>query len=130
MMLKLIMRIKKLKGTIDVDLELSGDGEDKSVNGKAMLRDGSIEAMPILDRIDAILGSSKFRKLIFNDFTLSFENGDDKSWDIFHVYVLTSGTACLSGKLNYKDGKVSSGTYMIGVTPETIKWVPLLKNKS
>lgn len=121
--------IKKLKGTIDVDLELSGAGEDKSVIGKAMLRDGSIEAMPILDRIDAILGSSKFRKLIFNDFTLSFENGDDQSWDIFHVYVLTSGTACLSGKLNYKDGKVSSGTYMIGVTPETIKWVPLLKKE-
>ena len=119
--------VKKLKGSIDVDLELSGTSDDKRINGKAMLRDGSIEAMPILDRIDAILGSSKFRKLAFNDFNLSFENGEGQSWDIFHVYILASGTACLSGKLNYRDDKVMSGTYMIGVTPETIKWVPLLK---
>jgi len=121
--------IKRLKGNIDVDLTLSGTKDDQKITGKANLRDGSIEAMPILDRIDAILGSSKFRKLSFNDFTLSFENLDGQSWDIFNVYILTSGTACLSGNFNYRDGKVDSGSYMIGVTPETIKWVPLLKKE-
>ncbi|MEO1859245.1 MAG: hypothetical protein ABGZ19_05055, partial [Verrucomicrobiales bacterium] len=119
--------IKRLKGTIDVDLDLSGTNDDSNVLGKATLREGSLEAMPILDRIDALLGSSKFRKLSFNDFTVSFERLDDQTWDIINVYGLTSGTACLSGKLKYNDGKVTSGAYMIGITPETIKWVPLLE---
>ena len=52
---------------------------------------------------------------------------DNQTWDIINVYVLTSGTACLSGKLKYNNGKVTSGAYMIGITPETIKWIPLLK---
>jgi len=119
--------IKRLKGAIDVDLDLSGTNDDSNVSGKATLREGSLEAMPILDRIDALLGSSKFRKLSFNDFTVSFERLDNQTWDIINVYVLTSGTACLSGKLKYNNGKVTSGAYMIGITPETIKWVPLLK---
>ena len=119
--------IKKLKGQIDVDLDLSGPIDDIELSGKATLREGSLEAMPILDRIDALLGSSKFRKLSFNDFTISFERQEDQILEIFNVFVLTSGTACLSGKLKYQDGKVTSGTYMIGITPETIKWVPLLK---
>ncbi|MDC0049497.1 hypothetical protein OAL09_09170 [Verrucomicrobia bacterium] len=119
--------IKRLKGSIDVDLNLSGTNDDSKVTGKATLREGSLEAMPILDRIDALLGSSKFRKLSFNDFNVSFERPDNETWDIINVYVLTSGTVCLSGKLKYSNGKVTSGVYMIGITPETIKWVPLLK---
>ncbi|NCG27898.1 MAG: hypothetical protein GWP42_10205, partial [Verrucomicrobiales bacterium] len=51
--------IKRLKGSIDVDLNLSGTNDDSKVTGKATLREGSLEAMPILDRIDALLGSSK-----------------------------------------------------------------------
>ena len=121
--------IKRLKGFIDVDLTLEGSNENKKISGKANLRDGSLEAMPILDRIDAILGTSKFRRLSFNDFTFLFERGKDQSWDLYHVYVLSSGAACLSGKLNYRDDKTVTGTYMIGITPETIKWLPLLKKE-
>ena len=119
--------IKRLKGSIDVDLDLSGTNDEGKVSGKATLREGTLEAMPILDRVDALLGSSKFRKLSFNDFELSFEKQNKQVWDIFNVYVLTSGTACLCGKLTYEDGQVAAGSYMLGITPETIKWVPLLK---
>ena len=119
--------IKRLKGSIDVDLDLSGTNDEGEISGKATLREGSLEAMPILDRVDALLGSSKFRKLTFNNFELSFEKQNKDVWDINNVYVLTSGTACLCGKMTYVDGQVASGSYMLGITPETIKWVPLLK---
>jgi hypothetical protein len=119
--------IKRLKGSIDVDLDLSGTKDEGKISGKATLREGSLEAMPILDRVDALLGSSKFRKLTFNDFELSFEKQNKEVWDINNVYILTSGTACLCGKMTYDDGQVVAGSYMLGITPETIKWVPLLK---
>ena len=121
--------IKRLKGVIDVDVNLIGSDDTKKISGKANLRNGSLEAMPILDRIDAILGTSKFRRLSFNDFTFLFERDKNQSWDLYHVYVLSSGSVCLNGKLNYRDDKTVSGTYMIGITPETIKWLPLLKKE-
>ena len=85
--------------------------------------------MPILERIDEFLGTSKFRRLALNEFNITYSVGKSRSVNIDQFYSLTHGTVCLTGIFSYKNQKIDSGKYMIGITPETLKWLTLSKKE-
>ena len=123
--------VKRLKGIVEADVDITGPmpGNDSAGPlwaGQARLIDGIFEAMPILDRLDEILGSSRFRRLSFNDFTVDFEHVESTT-TLEDVYLLSSGTACLKGRAVLNKTAGPSGMYMLGVTPDVIKWLPLIK---
>ena len=121
--------IKKLKGLINIDININGSIDDPAIQGSAQLIDGRLEALPILNRIDEFLGTSKFRKLALNEFNINYSVGKSNSVNIDQFYSLTRGTVCLTGILSYKDKKIHSGKYMIGITPDTLKWLTLSKKE-
>ena len=121
--------IKKLKGLINIDININGSIDDPAIQGSAQLIDGRLEALPILNRIDEFLGTSKFRKLALNEFNINYSVGKSNSVNIDQFYSLTRGTVCFTGILSYKDKKIHSGKYMIGITPETLKWLTLSKKE-
>ena len=121
--------IKKLKGLINIDININGSIDDPAIQGSAQLIDGRLEALPILNRIDEFLGTSKFRKLALNEFNINYSVGKSNSVNIDQLYSLTRGTVCLTGILSYKDKKIHSGKYMIGITPDTLKWLTLSKKE-
>ena len=121
--------IKKLKGLINIDININGSIDDPAIQGSAQLIDGRLEALPILDRIDEFLGTSKFRRLALNEFNINYSEGKSNSVNIDQFYSLTRGTVCLTGILSYKDKKIHSGKYMIGITPDTLKWLTLSKKE-
>ena len=121
--------IKKLKGLINIDININGSIDDPTIQGSAQLIDGRLEALPILDRIDEFLGTSKFRKLALNEFNINYSVGKSNSVNIDQFYSLTRGTVCFTGILSYKDKKIHSGKYMIGITPDTLKWLTLSKKE-
>ena len=121
--------IKKLKGLINIDININGSIDDPAIQGSAQLIDGRLEALPILNRIDEFLGTSKFRKLALNEFNINYSVGKSNSVNIDQFYSLTRGTVCLTGVLSYKDKKIHSGKYMIGITPDTLKWLTLSKKE-
>ena len=121
--------IKKLKGLINIDININGSIDDPTIQGSAQLIDGRLEALPILNRIDEFLGTSKFRKLALNEFNINYSVGKSNSVNIDQFYSLTRGTVCLTGILSYKDKKIHSGKYMIGITPDTLKWLTLSKKE-
>ena len=121
--------IKKLKGLINIDININGSIDDPAIQGSAQLIDGRLEALPILNRIDEFLGTSKFRKLALNEFNINYSVGKFNSVNIDQFYSLTRGTVCFTGILSYKDKKIHSGKYMIGITPDTLKWLSLSKKE-
>ena len=121
--------IKKLKGLINIDININGSIDDPAIQGSAQLIDGRLEALPILNRIDEFLGTSKFRKLALNEFNINYSVGKSNSVNIDQFYSLTRGTVCFTGILSYKDKKIHSGKYMIGITPDTLKWLSLSKKE-
>ena len=121
--------IKKLKGLINIDINIDGSVDNPIIQGSAQLINGSLEALPILERIDEFLGTSKFRRLALNEFNITYSVGKSRSVNIDQFYSLTHGTVCLTGIFSYKNQKIDSGKYMIGITPETLKWLTLSKKK-
>jgi len=121
--------IKKLKGLINIDININGSIDDPAIQGSAQLIDGRLEALPILNRIDEFLGTSKFRRLALNEFNINYSVVKSNSVNIDQFYSLTRGTVCLTGILSYKDKKIHSGKYMIGITPDTLKWLTLSKKE-
>lgn len=121
--------IKSLKGTIEADVGVTGSlAESPVLDGEIRLIDGVLEAMPALDRIDEMLGSSKFRRLSFNDFEVRFERNGD-STKLTDFYARSAGSACLKGRANLPVSGGPSGRYMLGITPDTIKWLPIIKKQ-
>ena len=121
--------IKKLKGLINIDININGSVDNYIIQGSAQLINGSLEALPILERIDEFLGTSKFRRLALNEFNITYSVGKSRSVNIDQFYSLTHGTVCLTGIFSYKNQKIDSGKYMIGITPETLKWLTLSKKE-
>jgi hypothetical protein len=97
-----------------------------AIEGEARLKDGVFEAMPVLDRTDEMLGSSRFRRLSFNDFKVNFKRQGGRT-QINDCYILSSGTACLKGRAVLSEDANPAGIYMLGITPDVIKWLPLIK---
>ena len=121
--------IKKLKGLINININIDGSVDNPIIHGSAKLINGSLEALPILERIDEFLGTSKFRRLALNEFNITYSVGKSRSVNIDQFYSLTHGTVCLTGIFSYKNQKIDSGKYMIGITPETLKWLTLSKKE-
>ncbi|MCP4847312.1 MAG: hypothetical protein GY899_05110 [Verrucomicrobiaceae bacterium] len=123
--------VKRLKGMVEAEVDVTGPmpgngSEGPLIEGQARLIDGVFEAMPILDRLDEILGSSRFRRLSFNEFKVDFRHLRSTT-TLEDVYLLASGTACLKGRAVLGGQAGPSGMYMLGVTPDVIKWLPLIK---
>jgi hypothetical protein len=122
---------KRLKGVVEVDVDITGEMSAANPqalrwSGQARLLDGIFEAMPILERLDEMLGSSRFRRLSFNDFKVDFVHEGSKT-TLEDVFLLSSGTACLKGRVVLSNQGDPSGIYMLGINPDVIKWLPLIK---
>ena len=121
--------IKRLKGTIEGELQITGGIDEEGgprLSGDVFLRQGLLEAMPVLERIDEMLGSSRFRRLSFNDFEVRFKSHDG-DLQLVDYYARSAGTACLKGHATLDESEPPEGKYMLGITPETINWLPLIK---
>ena len=121
--------IKKLKGDVEVDISLTGSLDDYFLSGKAALLNGRLEAVPILESVDDILGTSKFRKLALNELTVDFKFDQLDNVEITQFYTHSFGAICATGRLFIRDKKIIRGVYMIGITPETLKWLSLAKKE-
>jgi hypothetical protein len=93
-------------------------------SGTVKLRNGSLEAMPVLQRVDSMAGTTRFRKLNFSEVEVEFEkrSGELKLGEVLFE---SAGLGCLKGRMRQADGGGPEGMYMLGVAPDTIKWIPV-----
>lgn len=119
--------VQQLKGNFSGEMDISGPG-GRDISGTVSLADGSLEALPVLENIDRLAETKKFRRLLLTTLKAEFKKNADRL-SIREFDIESAGIVCAKGWLDYNEGNLQSGRYMLGVTPDTIRWMPEWKKK-
>lgn len=120
---------KKLSATMAGSADIVvPDGQNATATGKFTLTDGLVQKVPLLDQIAKFTGAPQFRRMpvqeVSSDF--SWQNG---------ILTLTNfigeskGLLRLEGTCTIGAGQQIDGTFRIGVTPQTVQWLPGSREK-
>lgn len=113
----------RLAGELEGELSCRGTfSSPPEVTGPVRVKQGVLTALPVLDRLAAYTGVEKFRRLILDkaeaELTVS---GPVCQFDKVELH--SNGLLHLQGSLVVQNGQIQ-GNFLLGLTPETLKWIP------
>ncbi len=113
----------RLSGSVEGDLKAAGSRTaEPRVTGRLNLKDGVLTALPILDQLASYTGVDRFKRLVLD--VAAAEVNLTAETQVFEKIVLQSnGLLYLDGRLRVQGGQID-GNFLLGVTPETLKWIP------
>lgn len=113
----------RLTGQAEGELEFTGGpGLQPRARGKVKLQESALTALPVLDRLAAYTGVERFKRLLLDIAETSVDATAGEQ--VFENFVLQSnGLMRLEGRLSVKGGELD-GSFLLGVTPETLRWMP------
>jgi hypothetical protein len=113
----------RLTGLIQGDLDIEGSrSKAPSVEGDVQLKNGVLTAMPILDKLATYTGVERFKRIIL-DIASAHVRGSGETRQFDKIIIQSNGLVRIEGSLFIQGGQVN-GNFMLGVTPETLKWIP------
>lgn len=113
----------RLTGQLQGDLDISGSrNQPPQVTGQMQLLNGVLTALPVLDKLADYTGVARFKRLILD--TASAEvSGSGQTREFEKIVIQSNGLIRLEGRLLVADQQLD-GRFMVGVTPETLRWIP------
>lgn len=113
----------RLTGVIEGDLNITGSqGREPKVEGDVQLKDGVITALPVLDKLATYTRVERFKRLVL-DIASAHVIGSGQSRQFEKIVIQSNGLLRIEGNLAILAGNMD-GRFMIGVTPETLSWIP------
>lgn len=113
----------RLTGLIEGDLDIEGSRTAApSVEGDVQLKNGVLTAMPILDKLATYTGVDRFKRIIL-DIASAHVRGSGETRQFDKIVIQSNGLLRIEGSLFIQSGQLN-GSFMVGVTPETLKWIP------
>lgn len=105
---------------------LSGTATWKAANragGEFALRDGRIEDVPVLGLIGDFTGNPSFRRMPIQEMTgkFTYENG---ILEVTGFSAESKGLFRIEGSSRIGPGNALEGHFEVGVTPQTLQWLP------
>lgn len=115
----------KLAGPLEGRARVTGDFHEAQaarISGRASLRQGRLEALPVLEQLAAFTGSERFRSLVVH------QAGGDFVWSDGQLAVTdfmaeSEGLIRMEGFFTVVDGEID-GDFELGVTASTVQWIP------
>ncbi|SKA97046.1 hypothetical protein SAMN02745166_02529 [Prosthecobacter debontii] len=113
----------RLSGFLAGDFKIVGSPNALPViTGKAELKEAVLTALPVLDQLAAYTRVERFKRLILDIATAEVKiSGTRRQFE--RVVLQSNGLMHLEGTLVIEGDQVD-GTFLLGVTPETLKWLP------
>ena len=114
---------QRLTGELAGEMSLSASGS-AAPQGKGQVRvqNGVLTALPVLDRLAAWTGVERFKRLVLDVAEARVSARTDEQ--VFDPVVLAShGLLRVQGRLTVR-GDQLDGQFWLGVTPETLRWLP------
>lgn len=114
---------QRLTGELAGELNLTASGATPP-QGKGRLRvvKGVLTALPVLDRLAALTGVERFKRLVLD--VAEAQVTASATEQVFDPVVLaTHGLLRLQGRLTVRGDQIE-GQFWLGVTPETLRWLP------
>ncbi|HEY1048653.1 MAG TPA: hypothetical protein VGE39_02820 [Prosthecobacter sp.] len=119
---------QRLTGQLKGDLTFSGTRGTAPVwKGDAMLENGVLQGLPLLETLAAHTRVERFKRLVLDICEASF-HPQGEALQIDHIIVQSNGLLRIEGILTLR-GRVIDGDFMLGVTPETLRWIPGAQNR-
>ena len=109
-------------GTALLEWPESGLAAGKAT-GSFRLTDGLALNMELLDRVATFTGAPQFRRMPLQDISGSFEWTNERV-KITNLVAESKGLLRLEGNCTIAAGGAISGTLRVGVTPQTLQWLP------
>jgi hypothetical protein len=113
----------RLTGLLEGHLEVQGSRQSApAVKGSVHLKDGVLTALPILDKLATYTGVERFKRIILDIASADISgSGDARQFD--KIIIQSNGLMRIEGSLSIRSSQLD-GRFMIGVTPETLRWIP------
>lgn len=113
----------RLIGQVQADLNISGSRtEMPRVKGSVQLQKGILTALPILDKLADYTGVARFKRLIL-DIASAEVSGTGQTREFEKIIIQSNGLLRIEGHLRIDNNQLD-GSFMVGVTPETLRWIP------
>lgn len=122
---------RELRGCVSGSFTISGSPSEGSgivISGDIDLKQGSLEALPLLERIDSLAGTTRFRKLNLTRAEARFTRSADEL-EVGDYQLESAGLGCLKGRLDISSDGTPAGHYMLGVSPDAIKYMPVAEKR-
>lgn len=114
---------QRLSGKIKADIESSGTRPvGVSWTADVRLENGVIQGLPILEKLATHTRAERFRRLVL-DICQATVRPEGNALRFEKVIVQSNGLIRIEGSMTLR-GNMVDGDFMVGVTPETLKWIP------
>jgi hypothetical protein len=114
----------KLSGEANIEAPLgTGDpGSQLKVSGSLAMQEGQLTALPILDEIGTFTHTARFRTLELTRASADFTRTPGRL-EVRNMVVESEGLIRVEGSYTVVGGQID-GTFQVGLTPETLQWIP------
>lgn len=114
---------QRLSGKLKGDCDFSGS-PGTAVNWKAevVLENGVLQGLPILDKLATYTRAERFKRIVLDMCQASFRPEGD-ALRVENLIVQSNGLLRIEGSMTLR-GRQVEGDFMLGVTPETLRWIP------
>ena len=128
---------QRLKGEFEGNLDFRRESSDEHLvqNGAIRLRNGVLQALPVLDRIAAYTNTDRFRRLVLHRADARYTVRPDHV-QISEIYLESKGLLRITGRLRIERDSARpwvecpiDGSFRVGVVRETLKWLPGAEQK-
>jgi len=114
---------KRLTGKVDSTFTVASHGSGPMLNGRLVVRDGVLTALPVLDSLAAYADTRRFRVLQLS------EAQTDWKWEkgvttLSHLVLATEGLIRLEGLLVVGEKGELDGSFRLGLAPGTLSNIP------
>ena len=117
----------RLSGVIETTYDVSSlSGGDVLFKGRPHVRNGIVKGLPVLDRVADFTHAERFRNVVLDEAACEVEQRGG-STKITRLVLQSNGLMRIEGDLSI-DGKILKGDLLVGVSPETLRWMPGAQN--
>lgn len=119
---------QRLTGKLKGDLTFSGSGGTAPVwKADAVLENGVLQGLPVLETLAAHTRVERFKHLVLDTCQATF-HPQGEVLQIDHIILQSNGLLRIEGSMSLH-GRVITGDLMVGVTSETLRWIPGAQNR-
>ncbi len=108
----------KLSGVLEGDYEVNPE----TLKAKIRVKSGIAQNMPVLDRVADFTRTDRFRRVVLDEATADIEQKGDVI-KVTNLLLQSNGLMRVEGGF-VMQGKIMDGTFFVGVSPETLRWIP------
>lgn len=119
---------QRLTGRLKGDLAFSGSRSTGAVwKADATLENGVLQGVPVLETLAAHTRVERFKRLVL-DICQASIRPQGEALQIAPIVIQSNGLLRIEGTLLLR-GRNIEGDFMVGVTPETLRWIPGAQNR-